>query len=173
MQAKASIKCRFIKEITERDNNLLNISWLCSTAGVSRSGYYQWLNAADARNLKTEQDRRDFEMILSAYRFRGYDKGSCGIHMRLLNQGIRMNRKKYPEEIRRIIYTTSITEGLHRQIRKVTKSKTIFPSDSALEKMLYLSSKNVIKKWTQRCRNCDQVLNHLMIMFENQVTKYI
>ena len=80
---------------------------------------------------------------------------------------------KYPEEIRKIIYTTNIIEGLHRQFRKVTKSKTIFPSDAALEKMFYLSSRNVIKKWTQRYRNWDQVLNHLMIMFEDQVTRYI
>jgi transposase-like protein len=80
---------------------------------------------------------------------------------------------KYPEEIRRIIYTTNIIEGLHRQFRKVTKTKTIFPSDASLEKMLYLSSKNVLKKWTQRYRNWDQVLNYLMIMFEEQVTQYM
>lgn len=72
----------------------MNISWLCTTAGVSRSGYYQWINAEDIRNLKNKQDRSAFEKILIAYRFRGYDKGSRGIHMRLLNQGIRMNRKK-------------------------------------------------------------------------------
>lgn len=80
--------------MTERDNNLLNISWLCETAGVSRSGYYRWLNATDTRAVKEEQDRMDFELILEAYKFRGYDKGSRGIHMRLVNQGIRMNRKK-------------------------------------------------------------------------------
>lgn len=80
--------------MTERSKNLLNISWLCETSGVSRSGYYQWLNAIDTRKLKDEQDRRDFEIILEAYKFRGYDKGSRGIHMRLLNQGIQMNRKK-------------------------------------------------------------------------------
>jgi transposase-like protein len=80
---------------------------------------------------------------------------------------------KYPEEIRRIIYTTNIIEGLHRQFRKVTKSKTIFPSNASLEKMPYLSSKNVIKKWTQRYRNWDQVLNHLMIMFEEQVIRHM
>ena len=72
----------------------MNISLLCETAGVSRSGYYQWLNAANTRNLKDEHDRINFEIILKAYKFRGYDKGSRGIHMRLLNQGIRMNRKK-------------------------------------------------------------------------------
>lgn len=80
---------------------------------------------------------------------------------------------KYPEEIRKIIYTTNIIEGLQRQFRKVTKSKTIFPSDSALEKMLYLSSRNIVKKWTQRYRGWDKVLNHLMIMFEDQVVQYI
>jgi len=78
----------------ERDNNLLNITLLCKTAGVSRSGYYQWQNNIDTRNEKEREDKRDFELILKAYKFRGYDKGSRGIHMRLLNQEIRMNRKK-------------------------------------------------------------------------------
>lgn len=78
----------------KRDNNLLNISWLCETAGVSRSGYYRWINTTNTRNVKQEQDKMDFELILEAYKFRRYDKGSRGIHMRLLNQGIRMNRKK-------------------------------------------------------------------------------
>ena len=80
--------------MNERENNLLNISWLCETAGVSRSGYYRWLNTVDTRNEKEERDKKYFELILEAYKFRGYDKGSRGIHMRLLNQGIRMNRKK-------------------------------------------------------------------------------
>jgi putative transposase len=78
----------------ERDNNLLNISLLCLTARVSRSGYYRWQNNIHIRNEKEEKDKKDFELILEAYRFRGYDKGSRGIHMRFLNQGIRTNRKK-------------------------------------------------------------------------------
>jgi transposase InsO family protein len=78
----------------KRDNNLLNITWLCRIAGVSRSGYYNWLNKIDLRNTREIQDQEDFELILAAYKFRGYNKGSRGIHMRLLNQGIRMNRKK-------------------------------------------------------------------------------
>lgn len=80
---------------------------------------------------------------------------------------------QFPEEIRKTIYTTNIIEGLHRQFRKVTKTKTIFPSDTSLEKMLYLSSKNVMKKWTQRHRNWDQVINQLMIMFEERIVPYI
>ena len=60
---------------------------------------------------------------------------------------------KFSDEIRRIMYTTNIIEGLNRQFRKVTKTKSVFPSDTALEKMLYPASRNVIKKWTQRSRN--------------------
>ncbi|MBU3179101.1 IS3 family transposase [Clostridium estertheticum] len=78
----------------EQNNNLLNISLLCQTAEVSRSGYYRWQNNVDTRNEKEELDKKDFELILEAYKFRGYDKGSRGMHMRFLNQGIRMNRKK-------------------------------------------------------------------------------
>jgi len=80
--------------MTERDNNLLNVCLLCETAGVSRSGYYRWLNTETVRNNKDADDKRDFETILNAYKFRGFDKGSRGIYMRLLNQKIRMNRKK-------------------------------------------------------------------------------
>ncbi len=94
----------------DRSTNRLNISWLCKTAGVSRSGYYRWLNAVDVRAVKDEQDKRDFETILQSYKFRGYDKGSRGIYMRLLNQEIRMNRKK----IQRLMHKY----GLRCPIRK-------------------------------------------------------
>jgi|GEM_PF-2009735 len=60
-----------------------------------------------------------------------------------------LSKEQVKEIIRRIIYTTNIIEGLHRQYRKVTKTKTMFPSDNSLEKMLYLASMNVVKKWTQ------------------------
>ena len=60
---------------------------------------------------------------------------------------------QFPDDIRRIMYTTNIIEGLNRQYRKVTKTKSVFPSDTSLEKMLYLASQNITKKWTQRYRN--------------------
>lgn len=75
---------------------------------------------------------------------------------------------KFPQEVRTIMYTTNIIEGLHRQFRKVTKTKTVFPSDQSLEKILYLASQNVMKKWTQRYRNWDAILNQLMIFFEDR-----
>lgn len=96
IKARADAKFRIIQEMTSQDNNLLNISWLCNIAGVSRSGYYRWLEAKDTRNAREEQDRRDFALILEAYNHRGYAKGARGIHMRLLHQNpaIVMNIKK-------------------------------------------------------------------------------
>ena len=80
---------------------------------------------------------------------------------------------QFSDDIRRIMYTTNIIEGLNRQYRKVTNTKSVFPSDSALEKMLYLASGNVIKKWTQRYRNWDQVLNQLIVLYGGRLTCYL
>ena len=74
----------------------------------------------------------------------------------------------YPAEIRKIIYTTNIIEGLNRQFRQITKNKPSFTNDESLRKMLYLASKNIVKRWTQRCRNWDVVLNYLKVMFEDR-----
>lgn len=71
----------------------------------------------------------------------------------------------YPAEVRRIIYTTNIIEGLNRQFRSITKTKPSLTNDDSLRKMLYLASKKIVEHWTARCRNWDQVLNQLDIMF--------
>jgi len=76
----------------------------------------------------------------------------------------------YPVEIRKIIYTTNIIEGLNRQFRKVTKTKSIFPTDDSLLKMLYLASENITKKWTQRYKNWDIIINQLEIMSSNKAS---
>lgn len=93
-EATPEEKFKLIQEMTQRDNNELNISWLCEMAVVSRSGYYNWLRSSDRRSSEEEKDRADFELILEAYKYRGYDKGRRGIYMRLLHTGIRMNQKK-------------------------------------------------------------------------------
>ena len=80
---------------------------------------------------------------------------------------------QFPDEIRRIMYTTNIIEGLNRQYRKVTKTKSVFPSDTSLEKMLYLASGNITQKWTQRYRNWDQVIGQLIILYEERLTPYL
>lgn len=85
IQEKPDAKFEIIREMTLRDNNLLNITTLCSIAGVSRSGYYAWLKAAPTREGREEKDRRDFTLILLAFQHRGYSKGARSIHMRLLH----------------------------------------------------------------------------------------
>jgi transposase-like protein len=72
----------------------------------------------------------------------------------------------YPVEIRKIIYTTNIIEGLHRQFRKVTKTKAVFPNDDSLKKMLYLAAQNITKKWTQRYKNWDIIISQLELLHE-------
>ena len=79
----------------------------------------------------------------------------------------------FNEDIRRIMYTTNIIEGVNRQFRKVTKAKSSFPSDNSLEKMLYLASQNVKKKWTQRYRNWDLVLSQLMLLYPERLNEYL
>ena len=89
-------KFQIIQEVLSQEGNLLTVSDLCRTAGVSRSGYYNWLHSADARKKKEAADLEDFQLILDAYRFRGYDKGARGIQMRLLHltPSVVMNIKK-------------------------------------------------------------------------------
>lgn len=74
----------------------------------------------------------------------------------------------YPAEIRKIIYTTNIIEGLNRQFRKITKNKPSFTNDDSLRKLLYLASEKIVEHWTVSCRNWDMVLNQLNIMFEDR-----
>lgn len=96
VEAAPAIKYQIIEEAVRRDDNMLNIATLCEIAGVSRSGYYNWLASEPKRIRKEEQDKKDFALILEAYHHRGYDKGARGIYMRLihLSPPIIMNIKK-------------------------------------------------------------------------------
>ncbi len=80
---------------------------------------------------------------------------------------------KYPPEIRKIIYTTNMIESYHRQLRKVTKGKSIFPTDEALLKMLYLATQDVLRKWTGRVQNWGQILLQLSIFFPDKVKAHL
>ena len=72
---------------------------------------------------------------------------------------------EYPMEIRKIIYTTNIIEGLNRQFRQITKNKPSFTNDDSLRRMLYLASQRIMKHWHARCQNWDLVLSQLELMF--------
>lgn len=75
----------------------------------------------------------------------------------------------YPPEIRKIIYTTNIVEGYHRQLRKVTKTKTAYPTDDALRKIIYLATEEAAKKWTMPIREWQCSLSQFMIYFEDRL----
>lgn len=76
---------------------------------------------------------------------------------------------KYSPELRKLIYTTNMIESYHRQLRKVTKGKSIFPTDESLLKMLYLATMDVIRKWTGRVQNWGQILLQLTVHFPERV----
>ncbi|NLH00944.1 MAG: transposase [Clostridiales bacterium] len=76
---------------------------------------------------------------------------------------------KYPPEIRKLIYTTNAFENFDRQLRKVTKTKSTFVSDDALMKILYLTTMNIVDKWTMPIQNWGSILDNLMIFFGDRV----
>ena len=90
-----------ISQTIKNDNNELNITLLCKIAQVSRSGYYEFIKRQNEDNPIEQKDRKDFELILDAYNYRGYKKGSRSIHMRLLHNGTPMNRKKIQRLMRK------------------------------------------------------------------------
>lgn len=75
---------------------------------------------------------------------------------------------KYPEELRRLIYTTNAVEGFHRMLRKFTKTKTIFPSDDALRKSIYLSVQEISKKWYLPVRDWGIIIGQFMMFFDER-----
>lgn len=80
---------------------------------------------------------------------------------------------KYPEPIRRVIYTTNAIEAVHRQFRKLTKTKGAFSNDMSLLKLLYLGIQNASKKWTMPIQNWSLTLSQLAIYFEGRLDKVL
>ncbi len=76
---------------------------------------------------------------------------------------------QFSDKIRKIMYTTNTIESLNRQFRKYTKTKSVFPTDISLLKCLYLSTKNISRKWDQAYRNWGMILSELSIMFDNRI----
>lgn len=78
---------------------------------------------------------------------------------------------KYPEDIRRIIYTTNTIEAVHRQFQKLTKTKGAFPNHDSLLKLLYMGIQNAGKKWTMPIQNWSLMISQLAIYFEGRLDK--
>lgn len=77
----------------------------------------------------------------------------------------------YPKEIRRLIYTTNLVEAYHRQLRKVSKTKTIYPTDDSLRKVLYLATMDITKKWTMPVQNWALCISQFLLLFGDRFPK--
>ena len=80
---------------------------------------------------------------------------------------------KYPSAIRKIMYTTNIIESVHRQFRKLTKTKGAFPNENSLMKLLYMGIQNAKEKWTQPVHNWSLTISQLAIFFEGRLDNYL
>ena len=78
---------------------------------------------------------------------------------------------KFPAEIRNLIYTTNPIEAYNRAVKKITKTKGTFPSDDALIKLVYLATMDVLRKWNQKIRNWNSIINQLLIIYEDRIAK--
>lgn len=125
---KPSAKYEVIYAIVSQDGNLQNVKELCDIAGVSRSGYYNWIKSADKRAEKEAKDKADFDLILEAYQFRGYNKGIRGIHMRLLHMDppVIMNTKKIQRLMKKYGLRCPIRKANpYRRMAKALKTDSI------------------------------------------------
>ena len=75
----------------------------------------------------------------------------------------------YPVDIRRAVYTTNTIESLNMTLRKVSKNRSLFPSDEAVFKLLYLALRNISKRWTMPVRDWSAAMNQFAILFEGRV----
>jgi transposase-like protein len=80
---------------------------------------------------------------------------------------------KYPQEIRKIIYTTNHVENFNRAIRKVTKTKSSFPTDESLFKLLYLIVMDKTEKWTMPIRDWGLIINQMGVYFGERINKHL
>jgi putative transposase len=76
---------------------------------------------------------------------------------------------KYPQEVRTLIYTTNAVEGFHRMLRKFTKTKTIYPTDDAVRKSVFLSIQEISRKWTMPVRNWGIIMGQLSVFFSDRL----
>lgn len=76
---------------------------------------------------------------------------------------------KFPQEVRRLIYTTNAIEGFNRQLRKVTKAKSVFPTDDSLLKMLYMAMMDITKKWTGRRQDWSMIHAQLAVYYADRM----
>lgn len=170
-------KFQIIQEMINKENNILTVAMLCGIAKVSRSGYYNWVKSEDIRIKKEEQDRKDFEIILIAYQYRGYDKGARGIYMRLLHMKppIIMNVKKIRRLMKKYNLFCPIRQANpYRRMAKALKTNNV--ADNILNRefkkhgprMVLLTDITYISYSDTRC-----YLSVILDAFTKEVLSYV
>lgn len=132
---QSSCVFEIIEKTLKNSENRLSVSNLCSMAGVSRSGFYAWLKAKTVRQAQEEQDRRDFDLILTAFKHRGYKKGARSIYMELIHQDppIIMNIKKIRRLMKKFHLLCPIRKANpYRQLAKALKTSHV--ADNLLQR---------------------------------------
>ena len=147
-------KYEVIIQMLSKDNNQLNIKWLCDVAGVSRSGFYSYRNRKINPSRKELQDREDFELILKAYTHRGYNKGSRSIKMYLEHKGIIMSRSKIQRLMNKF--------GLFCPIRKANPARRIA---KAIKTNSYVD--NLVNRNFKNCNPREVLLTDITYLIYN------
>ena len=103
LNEKPSIIFKLIYDTLQNKENVLSVAYLCRASGVSKSGYYNWLKNKPKRDDREIKDRKDFDLILEAYNYKGYKKGARSIQMRLKrDKNINWNIKKIRRLMKKI-----------------------------------------------------------------------
>ena len=161
----------------QKENNILTVSMLCDIAQVSRSGYYNWVKSEDIRIQKENKDRKDFELILEAYQYRGYAKGARGIYMRFLhmNPPVIMNVKKIRRLMKKYNLFCPIRKANpYRRMAKALKTNNV--ADNLLNRefkkygprMIILTDISYIPYSNTRC-----YLSVMLDAFTKEVLSYV
>ncbi len=124
---------------------------------------------ADLKKIYQAHTREEAEMELLHLSEKWADKYAIAVRSWENNWQHLSTFFNFPDQIRRLIYTTNTIEGYHRQLRKVTKTKAAFPTVQAIRKLLYLANERITKKWTMPIPNWALILNQLAIRFEGRL----
>ena len=134
-------------------------------------GLTGFTNAIEAVYPKTEIQQCIIHQVRNTTRFVSYKdiKALMADLKRVYAAVDEQTAFKYPEAVRTLIYTTNTIGGFNRQLRKVTKNKSVFPTDDSLLKMLYLAMIDITKKWTGKRKDWGQIHSQLEIFFADRL----
>jgi transposase InsO family protein len=174
----SGIRFAIIHELVSCEENVLKVSTLCEIACVSRSGYYNWLANESARLIREDRDKKDFELILEAYRYRGYAKGGRSIYMRLLHRDppVVMNLKKIRRLMKKFKLQCPIRRANpYRRMAKAMRTSHVAPNllerrfrDFGMRKVLLTDITYIIYGGGLRC-----YLSVILDAYTKEVLAYV